>query len=66
MKVKIKMVSTRSGNVAWIREDGTPSSYEGEAGLFTADEAGACIRDYTDTLVRVVGRCANNFELVTS
>lgn len=61
---KIKMISTRSGSIAWIREDGTPSNYEGEAGRFTQDEADACIADYRDTLVRVVGRCANNFTLI--
>lgn len=58
------MVSTRSGRIGWIRADGTPSDYQSEAGRFTAEAAQAVIDDYTATLVRVVGRCANRFELV--
>ncbi len=63
-KVKIKMTSTRSGTVGWIRSDGTPSNHESEAGYFTPDAAQATIDEYTENLVRVVGRCANRFELV--
>lgn len=62
--VKIKMTSTRSGRVGWIRPDGTPSDYEGDAGRFDVVAANAVIEEYTATLVRVVGRCANTFTLV--
>ena len=62
--VKIKMTSTRSGNVGWIRSDGTPSNYESEAGHFTPEQAQATIDEYTENLVRVVGRCANRFDMV--
>jgi hypothetical protein len=63
-KLKIKMVSKRSGNVAWIRDDGTPSNYEGEAGHFDGRLANLQIKDYRETLERVVGRCAWNFTLI--
>jgi hypothetical protein len=63
-KVKIKMTSTRSGKVGWIRSDGTPSDHESEAGFFTPGEAQATIAEYTENLVRVVGRCANRFEML--
>jgi hypothetical protein len=62
--VKIKMTSTRSGKVGWIRSDGTPSDHESEAGFFTPGEAQATIAEYTENLVRVVGRCANRFEML--
>lgn len=65
MKVKIKMTSTRTGKVGWIRDDGTPSDYESEAGRFDCRLADLLIADYTATLVRVVGRCANTFTLVS-
>lgn len=60
----IKMTSTRTGDVAWIREDGTPSKYESEAGRFTEEEADMVIAEYRQTLERVVGRCANRFALI--
>lgn len=63
-KVKIKMTSTRSGNVGWVRADGTPSNHEGDAGYFTPAEAEATIAEYTENLVRTVGRCANRFEMI--
>ena len=61
---KIRMTSTRSGRVAWIRQDGTPSEYETEAGHFHRSEAEAVILDYRNTLIRVVGRCANTFDMI--
>lgn len=63
-KVKIKMTSTRTGKVGWIRPDGTPSDYESEAGAFSPEAAQDVIDEYTANLVRVVGRNANRFEML--
>jgi hypothetical protein len=64
MTYKIKMVSTRTGRVGWVRSDGTPSDYESEAGRFDHDAANAVIAEYTEHLTRVVKRCANTFTLI--
>lgn len=64
MRVKIRMTSTRSGRVAWVRGDGTPTDHETEAGRFDRAAAEAVVAEYTETLVCVVGRCANTFDLV--
>lgn len=64
IRVEIKMTSTRSGRVAWLRADGTPSDHRSEAGRFDRDAALEVIAEYKEQLTRVVGRCANTFDLV--
>ena len=66
VRFEIRMTSKRSGAVAWIRPDGTPANHRSEAGRFTGSAALAVIAEYTEQLVRVIGRCANTFDLIES
>lgn len=60
----IKMTSRRTGKVAWLRKDGTPSDYRSEAGYFSDDEANTMIDDYESTLIRVTGTCHMTFQVL--
>ncbi len=42
-EIVIKLVSTRSGAVSYLRDDGTPTNYRGEAGRYTTAAAQAMI-----------------------
>lgn len=64
VRFEIKMTSTRSGRVAWLRADGTPSDHRSEAGRFQGSAALDTIAEYQQQLTRVVGRCANTFTMI--
>ncbi len=49
---RVKLTSTRTGKVIWLRPDGGITEYIGEAGLFTDENVQLAAVDVGKTMVR--------------
>lgn len=60
----VRITSMRTGRVGWLSDEATPREHRTEAGLFSQAGAEDAIREYSESLTRVVGRCAWTCEIL--